>query len=33
MSYRKHPPETPRWIYWVGVLVLICFIVGLWLGR
>ena len=33
MSYRKYPQDSPKWIYWVFVFVMICFVVGLWLGR
>lgn len=33
MSYRKHPPETSCFVYVVGVVLVIFFAVGLWLGR
>ena len=31
MTYRKHPPETPIWIYVVFVLIIFAICVGLFL--
>jgi hypothetical protein len=33
MSYRKYPQDSPKWIYWLLVVVVAAFVVGLWLGR
>lgn len=33
MTYRKHPPESPRWIYALGLAVVIAFCVVLVVSR